>query len=176
MYSVHFQDKLGWWKVLVKWQEIKKRDIFKKVKISPSSNKKLLWHSQRELWSLYKKTNVKLLNAKYISLVCLFLHNMCIAMNDPCKPRWSGADPGGVDGVAASHPSFQMKKKKRKWVFLKLYLKLITASNWTELENIYRTRNSSYLFKKRSTFTTTSRQSIIILCKHLLQNRLQQLS
>ena len=39
-----------------------------------------------------------------------------------------GADPREVDGVA-SHPPLQMKKKERKWVFLKLYLKLMTASN-----------------------------------------------
>ena len=37
---------------------------------------------------LYKKTDVKLVNVKYVTLLCTLLHNLCIAMKDPCKPRW----------------------------------------------------------------------------------------
>ena len=37
---------------------------------------------------LYKKTDVKLVNVKYVTLLCILLHNLCIAMKDPCKPRW----------------------------------------------------------------------------------------
>ena len=36
---------------------------------------------------LYKKTDVKLVNVKYVTLLCILLHNLCIAMKDPCKPR-----------------------------------------------------------------------------------------
>ena len=35
-----------------------------------------------------KKTDVKLVNVKYVTLLCILLHNLCIAMKDPCKPRW----------------------------------------------------------------------------------------
>ena len=34
-----------------------------------------------------KKTDVKLVNVKYVTLLCILLHNLCIAMKDPCKPR-----------------------------------------------------------------------------------------
>ena len=37
---------------------------------------------------LYKKTDVKLVNVKYVTLLCILLHNLCIAVKDPCKPRW----------------------------------------------------------------------------------------
>ena len=37
---------------------------------------------------LYRKTDVKLVNLKYVTLQCILLHNLCIAMKDPCKPRW----------------------------------------------------------------------------------------
>ena len=36
---------------------------------------------------LHKKTDVKLVNVKYVTLLCILLHNLCIAMKDPCKPR-----------------------------------------------------------------------------------------
>lgn len=40
-------------------------------------------------WRLiYKKCEVKLFNIKYVIMVCGLLHNLCIARNDPCKPRW----------------------------------------------------------------------------------------
>ena len=35
-----------------------------------------------------KKTDVKLVNVKYVTLLCILLHNLCIAMKDPCKPPW----------------------------------------------------------------------------------------
>ena len=37
---------------------------------------------------LYKKVDVKLMNVKYVTLLCILLHNLCITMKDPCKPRW----------------------------------------------------------------------------------------
>ena len=37
---------------------------------------------------LYKKTECRLKNLKYIILSCAILHNLCIAVNDPCLPRW----------------------------------------------------------------------------------------
>ena len=37
---------------------------------------------------LYRKTDVKLVNVKYVTFQCILLHNLCIAMKDPCKPRW----------------------------------------------------------------------------------------
>ena len=37
---------------------------------------------------LYKKTEMKIYNLKYIVMACVMLHNLCIARNDPCNPRW----------------------------------------------------------------------------------------
>ena len=36
---------------------------------------------------LYKETDMKLHNLKYIIMGCVMLHNLCIAKSDP-KPRW----------------------------------------------------------------------------------------
>ena len=38
--------------------------------------------------SLYMKTKAKPENLGYIIMACIALHNLCIAENDPCKPRW----------------------------------------------------------------------------------------
>ena len=37
---------------------------------------------------IYKKCECQLSNAKYIIMACVLLHNLCIARNDPCLPRW----------------------------------------------------------------------------------------
>ena len=37
---------------------------------------------------LYKKTECHPENLKYIIMACIALHNLCIAENDPCQPRW----------------------------------------------------------------------------------------
>ena len=37
---------------------------------------------------LYKKTETQPENLRYIIMACIALHNLCIAENDPCKPRW----------------------------------------------------------------------------------------
>ena len=37
---------------------------------------------------LYKKTECKMFNLKYIIMACIMLHNLCISVNDPCEPRW----------------------------------------------------------------------------------------
>lgn len=37
---------------------------------------------------LYKKTEMKSLNLKYIIMACAMLHNICILRNDPCNRRW----------------------------------------------------------------------------------------
>ena len=37
---------------------------------------------------LYKKTECRLHNLKYIITSCIMLHNLCIKHNDPCQPRW----------------------------------------------------------------------------------------
>ena len=37
---------------------------------------------------LYKKTKAKQENLRYIIMACIALHNLCIAENDPCEPRW----------------------------------------------------------------------------------------
>ena len=37
---------------------------------------------------LYIKAEMKLHNLKYIIMGCVVLHNLCIAKNDPRKPRW----------------------------------------------------------------------------------------
>ena len=40
------------------------------------------------LYMLYKKCEAKLHNVKYVIMVCVLLHNLCISRNDPCNPRW----------------------------------------------------------------------------------------
>ena len=37
---------------------------------------------------LYKKPEDQAENLRYIILACIALHNLRIAENDPCKPRW----------------------------------------------------------------------------------------
>ena len=37
---------------------------------------------------LYKKTEYRLFNLKYIATASIMLHNLCIDVNDPCLPRW----------------------------------------------------------------------------------------
>ena len=37
---------------------------------------------------LYKKTECRLNNLKYIIMACINLHNFCIETKDPCNPRW----------------------------------------------------------------------------------------
>ena len=37
---------------------------------------------------LYKKTEMKMCNLKYVVIACLMLHNLCTATNDPCNSRW----------------------------------------------------------------------------------------
>ena len=37
---------------------------------------------------IQKITDVKLVNVKYVTLLCILLHNLCIAMKDPCQPQW----------------------------------------------------------------------------------------
>ena len=36
----------------------------------------------------YKKAEAQPENLRYIIMACIALHNLCIAENDPCKPRW----------------------------------------------------------------------------------------
>ena len=37
---------------------------------------------------LYKKTECRMFNLKYIIMAAIMLHNLCISRNDPCEPRW----------------------------------------------------------------------------------------
>ena len=37
---------------------------------------------------LYKKTEAQAEHLRYIITACIALYNLCIAENDPCKPRW----------------------------------------------------------------------------------------
>ena len=37
---------------------------------------------------LYKKTEAQPENLHYIIMACTALHNLYIAENEPCKPRW----------------------------------------------------------------------------------------
>ena len=37
---------------------------------------------------LHKKTEMKMYNLKYVVTACVMLHNICIATNNPCNPRW----------------------------------------------------------------------------------------
>ena len=37
---------------------------------------------------LYKKTEYRLFNLKYIIMAFIIPHNLCISLNDPCEPRW----------------------------------------------------------------------------------------
>ena len=43
----------------------------------------------KERWRiLYKKTECRMFNLKYIIMACKMLHNLRIDHNDPCEPRW----------------------------------------------------------------------------------------
>ena len=37
---------------------------------------------------LYKNTECRLSNLKYVIMSCILLHNMCIGFDDPSEPRW----------------------------------------------------------------------------------------
>ena len=37
---------------------------------------------------LYKKTECRMHNLKYVIMSCIMLHNLCIKHKDPCEPRW----------------------------------------------------------------------------------------
>ena len=37
---------------------------------------------------LYKKTECKLKNIRHVIMACIALHNICIARDNPCRPRW----------------------------------------------------------------------------------------
>ena len=37
---------------------------------------------------LYKKAESKVFNLKYVIMACMMLHDFCIAIHDPCNPRW----------------------------------------------------------------------------------------
>ena len=39
-------------------------------------------------WLLCKKSVCEFYNAKYVIMVAVLLHNICIYKNDPCKPSW----------------------------------------------------------------------------------------
>ena len=43
---------------------------------------------KRQWRILYKKTEMKIYNLKYIVMSCVILHNLCIGRNDPWNPRW----------------------------------------------------------------------------------------
>ena len=37
---------------------------------------------------LYKQTECRIYNLKYVIMSCIMLHNLCISVNDPCEPQW----------------------------------------------------------------------------------------
>ena len=37
---------------------------------------------------LYKQTEYRMYNLKYVIMSCIMLHNLCISVNDACEPRW----------------------------------------------------------------------------------------
>lgn len=37
---------------------------------------------------VYKKTEMKMYNLKYVIMAWVILHNFCIHTNDPCNPQW----------------------------------------------------------------------------------------
>ena len=72
---------------------------------------------------LYRKTDVKLVNLKYVTLQCILLHNLCIAMKGPCKPRWHLSiqelqlDDFIFDCQEKKKESANISKKIAKWVW-----------------------------------------------------------
>ena len=43
----------------------------------------------KERWRiLFKRTECRLFNLRYIIMACIALHNLCIHVSDPCKQRW----------------------------------------------------------------------------------------
>ena len=47
-----------------------------------------MWHVKRAFRILYKKTECRFFNLKYIVIASVMLHNLCIDVNDPCLPCW----------------------------------------------------------------------------------------
>ena len=43
---------------------------------------------KRTFGVLYKKTEMRLPNLKYVIMACIMLHNLCLEINDSCLPRW----------------------------------------------------------------------------------------
>ena len=37
---------------------------------------------------LYRKTECRMFNLKYVIMASIMLHNLCISLHDPCEPRW----------------------------------------------------------------------------------------
>ena len=72
---------------------------------------------------LYRKTDVKLVNLKYVTLQCILLHNLCIAMKGPCKLRWHLSilelqlDDFIFDCQENKKESANISKKIAKWVW-----------------------------------------------------------
>ena len=73
---------------------------------------------------LYKKCEAKLHNVKYVIMVCVLLHNLCIARNDPCNPRWKlhvdelGIIAGNVHRGENKEESRQIANKISDWLWL----------------------------------------------------------
>ena len=72
---------------------------------------------------LYKKCEAKL-HVKYVIMVCVLLHNLCIARNDPCNPRWElhvdelGIIAGNVHRRENKEESRQIANKISDWLWL----------------------------------------------------------
>ena len=54
----------------------------------PSCVKMGIWHVKRRFRILYKKTECRLFNLKYIVMASVMLHNLCMDVDDPCLPHW----------------------------------------------------------------------------------------
>ena len=57
---------------------------------------------------LYKQTECRMYNLKYVIMSCIMLHNLCISINDSCEPRWC---------LEGKNLSLIKKKKEKKTLF-----------------------------------------------------------
>ena len=83
-----------------------------------------------------KKTDVKLVNVKYVTLLCILLHNLCIAMKDPCKSPWRLS----VQELQLDDFIFDRQENKKKSVNIS---KKITEWIWEHTERL---TNMTYFY------------------------------
>ena len=72
---------------------------------------------------LYKQSEMRKHNLKYVIMACIMLHNLCIHLNDPCEPRWIlsvaqlGLHEKDILRQESKKESSQTRDKIREWLW-----------------------------------------------------------